>query len=67
MSFAALPDERDLQVLEDYYIHSIMLTTVLDGMQIETEKNTTQAKSFMVTIVITELKVSAFMKNWLIN
>ncbi len=41
MSFAALPDERDLQVLEDYYIRSIMLTTVLDGMQVQTEKYNT--------------------------
>lgn len=38
LSFAALPDERDLQVLESRYIDSIMLTTVLDWMQIHTEK-----------------------------
>lgn len=50
LSFAAPPDEWDLQVLENYYIDSIMLTTELNQMQMQSEKYNT-GKVFEASLV----------------
>lgn len=66
LSFAALPDEWDLQVLENYYIDSNMLTTV----QRRTQKIVKlDAGKVFCSYNFSKywIEFSALMKNWQIN
>lgn len=68
LSFAAQPDEWDLLVLENHYIDSIMLTTVLDGVQNTDRKKENTGNVFYSSDCLKYWnEISVFMNNWLIN